>query len=300
MIMKKIIFGLSILLIIFAISCEKEITIQQKPYTSKLSIQCLITPGAIPRLYLNRTLPYLSPALPNRKMFVADAKVTLKSASESDIMEPDSIFEKFYGSYLYFFKGTKKIKPNTNYTVEIQHSGVNYSASTKTDQPVVKLDSVSYVQNFKDVYGEHEGVVFHLKDDPATANYYRYEMHRSADTATYWGENKFKSPILKGNETTRVSEIGRTIFSDASFSGGNFSFAIEPVFKHKKGDITYVFLQVCDKNMFDFYDQLDKQMLAQKNPFVEPVFFVPQQFPNAFGVFGSYALSDSMLFVYPE
>lgn len=298
--MKRIIFGLSILLVILVVSCEKEITIQQQPYTSKLSIQCLITPGAIPRLYLNKTMPYLSPAVPNRKMFVTNATVTLKSASASDVMEPDSVFEKFYGSYLYFYKGTKKIQPGTQYTLDIQYSGESYTATAKTDQPVINLDSVTYVQNFKDVYGEHEGVVFHLKDDPATANYYRYEMHRMADTATYWGENKFKSPILKGNETTRVSEIGRTIFSDASFSGGNFSFAIEPVFKHKKGDTTYVFLQVCDKNMFDFYDQLDKQMLAQKNPFVEPVFFVPQQFPNAFGVFGSYALSDSVLFVYPE
>ena len=298
--MKKMFFGLSMLLAIFVISCEKEITIPQKPYTSKLSIQCLITPDAIPRLYLNKTLPYLSPALPNRKMFVADAQVILRSGGGSDILKPDSVFEKFYGSYLYYFQGSQKIKPNTEYTLEIKYSGQSYTATSRTDQSVVKLDSVNYVQVFKDVYGEHEGVVFHLKDDPATANYYRYEMHRSADTATYWGENKFKSPILKGNETTRVSEIGRTIFSDVSFSGGNFSFAIEPVFKHKKGDITYVFLQVCDKNMFDFYDQLDKQMLAQKNPFVEPVFFVPQQFPNAFGVFGSYALSDSMLFVYPE
>ena len=79
-----------------------------------------------------------------------------------------------------------------------------------------------------------------------------------------------------------------------------FTFVIEPVFKHKKGVATYVMIQNCDKNIYEFYDELDKQMLALKNPFVEPVFLISRQFKNAYGVFGSYAVSDSVLFVYPE
>jgi len=60
-------------------------------------------------------------------------------------------------------------------------------------------------------------------------------------------------------------------------------------------------LQTVDKNVFNFYDNLDRQKLAQYNPFVEPVFIVPGQFEGkAIGVFGAYAVSDSALFVYPE
>lgn len=300
--MKQIITTLSACLsfLIMITSCEKEIIIKQQDYTSKLSIQCLITPGAIPKLYLNNTMPYLNAAESPRTMFVADAKVTIETNGITDKLVPDSVFQIFFGTYSYFYKGAKPIEANKNYTLSINYQGVDYTATASTVQQVVKLDSVTYVQNFKDVYGEHEGVVFHLKDDPAVSNYYRYEMHRSADTATYWGENKFKSPILKNNETTRVTEIGRTIFSDASFSGGIFTFAIEPVFKHKQGDTTYVMIQNCDKNIYEFYDELDKQMLALKNPFVEPVFLISRQFKNAYGVFGSYAVSDSVLFVYPE
>ncbi|MEO6406376.1 MAG: hypothetical protein ABIY51_00165 [Ferruginibacter sp.] len=55
-----------------------------------------------------------------------------------------------------------------------------------------------------------------------------------------------------------------------------------------------------DKNIFNFYDNLDRQKLAQFNPFVEPVFIIPGQFKDAIGVFGAYAVSDSVLFVYPE
>lgn len=298
--MKKIFLFFSVIAFIIFISCEKEITIQQLPYTVKPSIQCLITPGRVPRLYLNETMPYLNPAVATREMFIDNANVTIMSNDETFSMHPDSLFDVFFGVESYFYTGTKPIQPNTTYSLNIEINGTNYNATTTTSQPVVHLDSVTYVQNFKDIYGEHEGVVFHLKDDPNSANYYRYEMHRMADTATYWGENKFKSPILKDDETTRVTEIGRTIFSDASFSGGEFSFAVEPVYKHKKDDTTYVFLQICDKNMYQFFNDLDRQMLAQKNPFVEPVFLVPFQFTDAIGVFGSYALSDSVLFIYPE
>ncbi len=300
--MKRIIqfLPVNILFLLILASCEKEIAIKQQPYISKPSIQCLITPGKLPKLYLNKTLSFFDQSTDPRHMFISDATVTLTVDGVSDQLKPDSLFQVFFGSYEYFYKGSMPIHAHKTYTLSISANEANYTANASTVQQPIKLDSVTYVANFKDIYGEHEGVIFHLKDNPLTKDFYRYEMHRMADTATYWGESKFKSPILKNDETTRVFEIGRTIFSDASFSGGEFSFAIEPVFKHKKGTETYVMVQVCDENMFNFYDELDRQMLALKNPFVEPVFLLAKQFKNAYGVFGSYALSDSVKFVYPE
>ena len=194
------------------------------PYTTKPSIQCLITPGRKPKLYLNKTLPYLSAAESNDKMFISNANVTISGNGETDVLTPNSVFEVFFGTESYFYSGTIAIQPNTEYTLNIEIDGILYTANTTTKEPVIELDSVTYVQNFKDIYGEHEGVVFHLKDDPTSTNFYRYEMHRSADTSTYWGENKFQSPTLKNDETTRVTEIGRTIFSDASFKGRKIFF----------------------------------------------------------------------------
>lgn len=77
-------------------------------------------------------------------------------------------------------------------------------------------------------------------------------------------------------------------------------FYIEPNYSHKKGDSTYIKLESVDRNIFNFYDNLDRQKLAQYNPFVEPVFSIPGQFTKAVGVFGAYTVSDSVLFVYPE
>lgn len=282
-----------------AFACENEVDILQKPYDSKLSIQCLITPGAFPKLYLNSTMPFLDPALTNRQMFVDNAEIEITSDQEVILMKPDSLFDKFYGKYTYFYIGDKEIEANTRYNLEIRHNGSIYSATSTTDRVSVQLDSVTFVDEFYDIFGEHEGVVFHFKDLPGKGHYYRYEMHRVIDSTTY-GIGRIKSPYLKGDEKAFVTEIGRSVYSDDSFDGSNFSFVIEPVFKHKEGDTTYVFLHNCDEHTYQFYREMDRQKLTQKNPFVEPVFFSTEQFNDAIGVFGSYALSDSVLFIYPD
>jgi hypothetical protein len=280
-------------------ACEKEITIKQLPYDSVLSIQCLITPGDYPKLYLNRTVPYLEPQKSDRDLFVKNAKAIINGGTEQINFKPDSVLDEFYGRFSYFYKGDKKIEADKEYTLEIQADGKIYTAGASSTIHPAKLDSVTYVQTFKDIYGEHEGIVFYLNDNPNEKNFYRYEMHREIDSTTY-GLGKIKSPYLTGVQKARVAEIGRTIYSDESFNGGTFSFVIEPVFKHKDGDEAWVLLQTCDQNLFNFFDELDKQKLAQLNPFVEPVFLKTTQFENAIGVFGCYAVSDSIKFVYPE
>ncbi|TSA34987.1 MAG: DUF4249 family protein [Porphyromonadaceae bacterium] len=282
----------------FLISCEKDITIKQLPYTDKVSIECLLTPGATPVLYLYRTVPFFDPKITKRSLFIDQASVMIKSEHGTDILTPDSAIDPFYCDYKYFYHGGKIIEANVRYDLEVTINGEVFKASTTTDNQVVQLDSVHYVSNFKDIYGEHEGVVCNFKDDPNRVNFYRYEMTRMIDSTTY-GVNKIKSPCL-GNEKVMVREIGRSIYSDQHMNGVPMVFTVEPAFKHKAGDACYVYLQICDKNMFDYYDQLDKQKLAQMNPFVEPVFLRPTQFINAFGVFGSFVRSDSVLFIYPE
>ena len=77
-------------------------------------------------------------------------------------------------------------------------------------------------------------------------------------------------------------------------------FTLLPITILTLSDSDYIRLQSVNKNIFNFYDNLDRQKLAQYNPFVEPVFIMPGQFKNAIGVFGAYVVSDSVLFVYPE
>ncbi len=278
-------------------SCEKDITIKPQQYDSKPSIQCLLTPGTYPRLYLFKTIPYFDVQISYSDLFIRNASVTISSMYGTDVLVTDSLLNKFYCRYDYFYSGSQLTQANVTYSLKIEYNNKIYTAMTTTNQPKVQLDSVTYIEQFQDIYGEHEGIVSHFTDDPTGDNYYRFEMHRMVDSSTA-DANEIHS--CSGAEFVPITEIGRTIYSAVNQNGLPMSFVIEPAYKHKQGDIAYIFLQSCDKNMFDFYSKLDDQRLAQSNPFAEPVFINTNQFTDAVGVFGSYSLSDSVEFIFPE
>ena len=296
--MKNIsILVVAICLVVF-ISCEKTITIKQQPYQSKLSIQGLITPNQIPKIYLNRTVPYFDPKVNTRELTVDNATVTLNDGTTNYTLLFDSSYNYHYCRYDYFYTNAQNIQANKTYTLNVVFAGVTYTAQATTNQSSVPVTSTSYVQVFKDLYGEHEGVIVGYTDKPGEENYYRYEMSRMIDSSVK-SVDAVKSSCTFGQKYY-VKETGRTIYPDKNVEGLALTFTFEPNFSHKLNDTAYIRLQTVDKNIYNFYDNLDRQKLAQYNPFVEPVFIAPGQFKDAIGVFGAYAVSDSVRFIYPE
>lgn len=296
--MKKILSIVITACLFVFISCEKIITIKQPPYQSKLSIQGLITPNQIPKIYLNRTVPYFDPKVNTRELTVDNATVSLNDGTMNIALRFDSSYNYHYCRYDYFYSNAQNIQANKTYTLNVLFAGVTYTAQATTNQSKVPVTSTNYVQVFKDLYGEHEGVIVGYTDKPGEENYYRYEMSRMIDSSVK-SVDAVKSSCTFGQKYA-VKEIGRTIYPDKNVEGLALTFTFEPNFSHKKNDTAYIRLQTVDKNIYHFYDNLDRQKLAQYNPYVEPVFIVPGQFKDAIGVFGAYAVSDSVRFVYPE
>jgi hypothetical protein len=296
--MKKITPATVVLFFVF-LSCEKTITVKQPPYPSKLSIQGLITPGQTPHIYLNKTVPYFDPKINTRALTVDNAQVTLNDGTTVYPLSFDSAFNPHYCRYDYFYSNTQNIQANKTYTLQIVYNGTTYSATASTNQSKVPITSTSYVATFKDLYGEHEGVIVGYTDKPGEENYYRYEMTRNIDSSVAGAADGVKSTCTFGQKYY-VKETGRTIYADKNVDGLALTFTFEPAYTHKINDTGYIRLQTVDKNIFNFYDNLDRQKLAQYNPFVEPVYIAKGQFQDAIGVFGAYAVSDSVLFIYPE
>ena len=283
---------------IIFIACEKTITLKQQPYRSKLSIQGLITPNQKPQIYLNRTVPYFDPKVNTRELTVDNAEVTLNDGAANYTLNFDSSYNYHYCRYDYFYSYPQKIQSNKTYTLTVGFNGTIYSAQATTNQSKVPITSINYVLIFKDLYGEHEGVNIGYTDKPGEENYYRYEMSRLIDSSVK-SVDAVKSNCTFG-EKYYVKEVGRTIYADKNVEGLALTFTFEPNFSHKLNDTTYIRLQTVDKNIYNFYYNLDRQKLAQYNPFVEPVFIAPGQFTGAIGVFGAYEVSDSVKFIYPE
>ncbi len=297
--MKYLFFIIFVTGIFIFFGCEKTITIKQQPYQTKLSIQGLIKPNQKPQIYLNRTVPYFDPKVNTRELTIDNAAVSLNDGTSTFRLSFDSLYNFHYCNYDYFYSSPKVIQPNKTYMLGVIYNGVTYNATATTNQFKSAVTSISYTPKFKDLYGEHEGIIVGYTDKPGIGDYYRYEMGRLIDSSVK-SVNAVKSSCTFGQKYY-VKEIGRTIYPDKDVDGLALTFVFEPNYSHKKDDTAYIMLQTVDKNIFDFYDNLDRQKLAQFNPFVEPVFIVPGQFGDkAIGVFGAYTVSDSVLFVYPE
>lgn len=291
---------LPITAVLFFSSCQKDIVVPQPPYDSRVSIQGLIEPDSIPVIYLNKTVPYFSNSTNVADLVIRYATIKITSSSNTDVLTLDSILNRVNCKYIYFYKGTLPIQWNTNYTLSIINGTEIYTATTITSLSPVSVDSVSYTSTFKDIYGEHEGVIVYFKDIPSQTNYYRYELLRPVDANTKYREAPLVNSCL-GTDTIMVTELGRSVYNDQNVDGQQIKIVVEPAYSHKQGLVCYVRMQTIDKSTYDFYDQLDKQKLAQLNPFVEPVFLKDGQFgKKAVGFFGCKTRSTKVQFIYPE
>jgi hypothetical protein len=145
-------------------------------------------------------------------------------------------------------------------------------------------------------------VRINLSDVPGQGNFYRFLMNREIDRGVAHAHvlDVLEKTCSEPEEKFPVSDYGRTIFDDKGNDGRNIELLVEVSFEYKQGDSAWVFIQSLDATSAAFYRDLDDQLVAIFNPFVEPVFLKSHIDGGAFGVFGSAILSDSVLFIYPQ
>jgi len=295
--LKILFFVIAVITIIQA--CQKEIKLKPLQHDSQLSIECVLYPGKAPRLFLSTSVPFFSTSVSPSQLFARGAVVTI-TGSSTDNLVADSVFDNFRCRWVPFYRGTILAVVGQTYNLSVTYGGKTYSASTTISQPQVAITATSFFSSFHDIYGDHEGVVINFNDISGSENFYRFQMNRMIDSSVYGASNLglIHSTCTNGS-FFRISEFGRSIYFDKGLDGQGMQFVIEPAFKHKTNDTAYVYVQSLDKNSAEFYDNIDKQKLAQLNPFVEPV-FLKTKIEGCIGVFGSAVVSDSVLFVYPE
>ena len=237
------------------ISCEKTITIAPPAYQVKVSIQSMLEPDSVPIVYFNRTVPYFDKKVSFADLVIRTASVRISNGASIDVLQLDSVYDRIYCQYNYYFKGNIPVQLNMTYTLTITNGADNYTATASTaNLSKATIDSTSFTPVFKDIYGEHEGVIVYFKDIPGQTDYYRYEMVRYVDTTTKKASEKIVSPCL-GRDSVKVDEIGRSVYPDVGQSGLPLKVVIEPAYSHKPGTNGLIYIQTIDKNAFDFFDQ---------------------------------------------
>ena len=284
-------------------ACKKNITIDFPPgHLSQPFIEGMLYPGKKPQIFISKSNPFFSSNVSPQQVFARGAGVKITSGTTVDLLVADSTFNKFRCRWEPFYRGNIPAEFGKTYTLEVSYEGKTYTANTTINQKAVAIESIVYTPEFFDVYGGHDGVIITITDHPGTQDFYRFQMNRIIDTSVHHAHvlDKFINTCVLGpDEEFPVKDIGRIVFNDENADGRKIIMPIEVTYEYSKGDSGWVFIQSLDKNSAEFYKDLDDQLQAIYNPFVEPV-FINTKIPGAIGVFGSAVLSDSVLFIYPR
>ena len=301
--MKHIKFLFSIIIVLLITNCKKNITIDfSSEHNSKVFIEGMLYPGKVPQIFISKSNSFFSSKVTPQQVFARGAIVKITSAAIVDSLVVDSTYNKFRCRWEPFYRGNIPAVYGQTYTLEVNFEGKTYMAATTINQSPVAIDSIAYAEEFFDVYGGHDGVIVTITDHPGTKDYYRFQMNRIIDTSIHHVHvlDKFVNTCVSGpTEKFPVKDIGRIVFNDENADGQKIIMSIEVSFSYKKFDTGWVFMQSLDRNSAAFYRDLDEQLQAIQNPFVEPV-FINTKIPGAIGVFGSAVLSDSVRFIYPR
>ncbi len=280
--------------------CKKTITVELDTYEERLAIESLLLPGTVPKVFLNRTVPFFATDNTPSELFVRGARVTISSASGTDFLVADSVYNKFWCRYEPYYIGAQATEADTEYTLTVEVGGETYAASTVTNVRAVTIDSVSYTTNFTDLYGGHEGVILDFVDIAGQPNQYRVQMNRPLDNKHETVDDfEYSSTCLADGELVEVREISRFVYFDTSFDGAPVRLVVEPAYTNRKGDPATLYVQSLNLDAAEFYDTLDRQRESNINPFIEPV-FIQSQIDGAIGVFGAINRSAAVPFEFPE
>ena len=285
------------------IACKKDITIHFPPgHLSQVFIEGMLYPGKNPQIFISKSHSFFSSLVSPQQVFARGAVVKITSGATVDVLVPDSSYNKFRCRWEPYYRGNIPALCGKTYVLEVNFEGKTYTASTTINQSAVTIDSIKYTPEFFDLYGGHDGVIITITDHPGTSDYYRFQMNRMIDTSVHHAHvlDRFVNTCVSGpDEKFPVKDIGRIVFTDEYADGQKIVMSIEVTYEYSRGDSGWVFVQSLDKNSAEFYKDLDDQLQAIYNPFVEPV-FINTKIPGAIGVFGSAVLSDSVLFIYPR
>src|SRR5882762_9628383 len=76
-------------LVLFIFSCQKDITIKELPFENQLSIECILRPGTLPRLYLSNSVAFFSASVKPSEVFVRNATALISGTGGTQTLVMD-------------------------------------------------------------------------------------------------------------------------------------------------------------------------------------------------------------------
>jgi hypothetical protein len=223
---------------------QKAIEVPLPAHTSRLVAECYLEEGQPYQFLLTESTSYFAGVtLPN----VPNALVTISHNQKTDTLSysPANLdtLQKFYN-----YRSPRIAKFDTEKEYQLyakDKQGREIKAKTKF-KPVVKIDSIDWKFEDKDIKNKKAYLLVRFKDKPQEENFYRLTVHKSKITSR---------PI------TNFTFSDRFFGADGAVLTG-YSFA--------EKDTLFVTLYHIDKEYFQFLDTSRDAARANGNPFALP------------------------------
>lgn len=286
--MKYFIKILFLLIIIIAISCEKDITVDLPQPEQKIVLEGAIENGEYPYLYVTKNVAYFDKVDTNTliNMIALDSSAVITVTHENivDTLHPMIDFNNIIPIK---YQGNIKGEIGKTYILNAKIFGKTYTASTKIPVPV-PLDSVKFKLRQPDSPDDSTGFLWMYATDPDTAgNYYRLF------SKTLGKDNVFVHP------TTSVAD-------DQYFNGVSVEYRIYrgynplvgeepdqsqedvPRWVFIKGETVVLKFCSLDVKHYNFWYSIELQNASDGNPFASPVTIKSNIEGGALGIWGGY------------
>jgi hypothetical protein len=311
--MKKNIYGLVAIAIIFLMSCEKKLELNLKAGAPKIVVEGGIETGANPFLILTNSLGFSSAIDLSKIPFAKDAKVSITDVTDNKTIELreyviDTVFNN--QAFKIIFHTIDFAQPaqfdfvgqsNHTYKLNIKYNGKEHLATTKAAAGVLP-DSMwaEKVPNSKD----SAYLLRVLWDDPDTiGNYNRYETR-----------------VLRKDKTVGLNENWLSnfgsVFDDKFNNGAKLPFYLDlgydksvnfqdTVSRNKfdlqrslfKGDTLILKMSGIDYDTYEYWQTLEYSRNSTGNPFAAPTKIKGNFTNGAIGLFGAYDTKFDTLIV---
>lgn len=230
----------ALFVLVWGCDLEKDIQVPLPPYESKLVIECYLEAGKPYRMTVSESASYFaSPEIPD----VNDASVRIKANGNTSTLRYNiEVDEKNRKAYNY--TSFNIVKPATEYQLEVTDTKGRKVTGTARLLPMVSLKEVEWKYNDDSTSAF---LLTHFDDDPATDDYYRFQVHRDS--------------LNKG------ADVDFTL--DDSFATGN-EITIGTGYNYEPGDTVYVTVYHIERSYYDFLESIESASNANGNPFAQP------------------------------
>jgi hypothetical protein len=275
--------NLYLILILFFVSCEKDVNIKLDPSQTRLVVDASIENDQPPIVFLSQSLDFfgkINPAILSASL-VRNAKVTIADGTSTVVLTEDSVVRGNSKIYFYTTSGSNRFfrgRIGVKYDLTIEAMGNSYKASTTIPVITRKIDSlwwekVPLADDTNDVRMMLTGT-----DKPGFGDFIRYFTKRGQEPFLSGFNSVFDDQIIDG--TTYTVQVDRGFDKNTEFADSLSYF--------KRGDTVTLKLCNIDKGTYDFWRTYEFSFQSIGNPFSSPTKILGNISNDALGYFGGY------------